>query len=176
MENIFKLINKDEFLSLINDENLFQDVLFNSNKENQLTKLLNQVFKNKFQINLNNHDGFVNNLNFINDNLNEYEIMFINSICLNIIRKINKEKYSSEEVVKYIENGNFIFKNEIFVCNKCKKQISFEVRNWNNVNLIEEFQSENKSNTENLVKETELNYDFVKTPYYFSFKYIGLCE
>ena len=34
MENIFKLINKDEFLSLINDENLFQDVLFNSNKEN----------------------------------------------------------------------------------------------------------------------------------------------
>ena len=102
--------------------------------------------------------------------------MFINSICLNIIRKINKEKYSSEEVVKYIENGNFIFKNEIFVCNKCKKQISFEVRNWNNVNLIEEFQSENKSNTENLVKETELNYGFVKTPYYFSFKYIGLCE
>ena len=63
-----------------------------------------------------------------------------------------------------------IFKNEIFVCNKCKKQISFEVRNWNNVNLIEEFQSENKSNTENLVKETELNYGFVKTPYYFSFK------
>ena len=50
------------------------------------------------------------------------------------------------------------------------------MRNWNNVNLIEEFQSENKSNTENLVKETELNYGFVKTPYYFSFKYIGLCE